>query len=161
MYVLELLRIILHACAIFYITGRAQYKATRFLQRSDRLRVRIAQLDFTKKKKEMTQCCLLREGGRGAAARSMCTSVIGGSRWAATTRKLRTCPRWRAQRTPIPFAAGEARADHAGRRRRARVGVRRGAAGTRMGSAAHTRVRRTFHPWANPMVPSSSLIAIW
>jgi hypothetical protein len=74
-------------------------------------------------------------------------------------RKRRTCPRWRAERTPIPFAAGEARANHAGRRRRARVGVRRGAAGTRMGSAAHTGVRRCsvardhrtshfFHPWA-------------
>jgi hypothetical protein len=37
---------------------------------------------------------------------------------------------------PCRFAAGEARAEHAGRRRRARVGVRRAAAGTRMGSAA-------------------------
>lgn len=90
----------------------------------------------------LAACCMKEHQQPVPVPSAMCTSVIGAAGGQLATRKRRTCPRWRAERTPIPSAAGEPRADHAGRRRRARVGVRRGAAGTRMGSAAHAGVRR-------------------
>jgi len=56
----------------------------------------------------------------------------------AATRKRRMCPRWRAERTPIPTAAGEARADT------------RGAAAARVWACA---AARPAHAWDLLRIP--------